>query len=79
MTDNLRAAYYDGDKSIYSLDTVSQDFDIGLGATNYVLVGLITVIMLWNLVIIIFNCVHASIICCCSILLHRRYRGQSAR
>ena len=57
VTDNLRAAYYDGDKSIYDLDTVSQDFDIGLGATNYVLVGLITIIMLWNLVIIIFNCV----------------------
>ena len=34
LTDPLRGAYYYGEKSIYDLDAVNEDFDIGIAVTN---------------------------------------------
>ncbi len=55
-TDALRGPYYTGEKSIYNLDQVSEDFNIGF-ATDYVLLFLLAWIMLKDLAEIIFTCV----------------------
>ena len=57
LTDPLRGAYYYGEKSIYDLDTVNEDFDIGIAAFDYLVLFLICYKMLDTLVTIILNCV----------------------
>ena len=57
LTDPLRGAYYYGEKSIYDLDTVNEDFDIGIAAFDYLILFLICYKMLDTLVTIILNCV----------------------
>lgn len=57
LTDPLRGAYYHGEKSIYDLDTVNEDFDIGIAAFDYLILFLTCVKMLVTLVTIILNCV----------------------
>ena len=57
MTDPLRGAYYYGEKSIYDLDTVNEDFDIGIAALDYVVLFLTCYKMLKILLTIILNCV----------------------
>ena len=57
LTDPLRGAYYYGEKSIYDLDTVNEDFDIGIAALDYIVLFLTCFKMLQTLVTIILNCV----------------------
>ena len=57
MTDPLRGAYYYGEKSIYDLDTVNEDFDIGIAALDYIVLFLTCYKMLKILLTIILNCV----------------------
>ena len=57
LTDPLRGAYYYGEKSIYDLDTVNQDFDIGVAAFDYLVLLLTCFKMLQTLVTIILNCI----------------------
>lgn len=57
LTDPLRGAYYYGEKSIYDLDTVNEDFDIGVAAFDYLILFLTCFKMLETLVTIILNCV----------------------
>ena len=57
LTDPLRGAYYYGEKSIYDLDVVNEDFDIGIAALDYVILFLTCYKMLETLATIILNCV----------------------
>ena len=57
LTDPLRGAYYYGEKSIYDLDTVNEDFDIGVAAFDYLILFLTCYKMLVTLATIILNCV----------------------
>ena len=57
LTDPLRGAYYYGEKSIYDLDTVNEDFDIGVAAFDYIVLLLTCYKMLETLATIILNCV----------------------
>ena len=57
LTDPLRGAYYYGEKSIYDLDTVNEDFDIGIAAFDYLILFLTCFKMLETLATIILNCV----------------------
>ena len=57
LTDPLRGAYYYGEKSIYDLDTVNEDFDIGIAALDYLILFLTCFKMLATLLTIILNCV----------------------
>ena len=57
LTDPLRGAYYYGEKSIYDLDTVNKDFDIGIAALDYIVLFLTCYQMLKILLTIILNCV----------------------
>ena len=57
LTDPLRGAYYYGEKSIYDLDTVNEDFDIGIAAFDYVILFLTCYKMLETIATIILNCV----------------------
>jgi len=55
--DPLRGPYYyEQDRSIYNYDQVDEDFDIGF-KTDYILVWFAAVAVIFNLVIIILNCV----------------------
>lgn len=57
LTDPLRGAYYYGEKSIYDLDTVNEDFDIGLAVFDYIILFLTCFRMLKTLITIILNCI----------------------
>ena len=57
LTDPLRGAYYYGEKSIYDLDTVNEDFDIGIAALDYFVLFLTCFKMLETLATVILNCV----------------------
>ena len=57
LTDPLRGAYYYGEKSIYDLDTVNEDFDIGIAALDYIVLFLTCFKLLQTLITIILNCV----------------------
>ena len=55
--DALRGPYYyEKGKSIYNLDNVKEDFDIGF-KTDYILVWMMAVACIFDLVVIIMNCV----------------------
>ena len=56
LTDPVRGPYYSGEKSIYNIDSVSSDFDIGF-ATDYLVVFLSGIALIFDLVIIILNCI----------------------
>ncbi|MBR1563325.1 MAG: hypothetical protein IJ645_08985 [Ruminococcus sp.] len=55
--DNIRLPYLLGDKSIYDLDTVNQDFDIALFKTNYTVIYLAGIFVMINMAIILVTCV----------------------
>ena len=69
FTDPLRGPYYYGEKDMYSLETVNRDFDIGLTATDYIVVfvaclGVIYALatMLLNVIARIFNLIFLYVI-----------------
>lgn len=55
LTDSLRGAYYYGEKSIYSYSDVDADFDIT--DINFFLMIFMSIFLMWDLVVIIMNCV----------------------
>ena len=57
MFDNVRGPYYNGEKSIYDLDTVNQDFDISFTKTNYLVVYFGAYVLIVNMALIIVNCI----------------------
>ena len=57
VTDNLRGAYYVGDKSIYDVDEVMGDFDIAIGTFDHILILFAAWFMIPNLVICVFNAI----------------------
>ena len=61
LTDGVRGPFYygeDGDRpSIYSIDDVSDAFNIGISGISYLLIGLVAFITLKNLTLCIFNCI----------------------
>ena len=57
MFDNVRGPYYNGEKSIYSLNTVNQDFDISFTKTNYLVVYFGAYVLIANMALIIVNCI----------------------
>ena len=57
LYDNVRAPYYYGDKDIYKLDQVNEDFDISLTKTNYLVIYLAGTALIANMAIIVVSCV----------------------
>ena len=57
MTDAIRGPYYYGEKDIYSLSQVKQDFDISIMKTNYLMVYFMGVTLFGDLAMIILTCV----------------------
>ncbi len=57
MLDNVRAPYYTGDKSIYDLDQVNEDFYVSFSRMNYLLIYLVGIAIVVNMAIIIVNCI----------------------
>lgn len=55
MQDGLRSAYYVGEKDLYDLETVSMDFE--LSEINYIILFIVAFKMIWDLAVIIINCV----------------------
>ena len=57
LDDALRGPYYYNEgRSIYDLDNVDEDFDIGF-KTDYIVVWLLAMALIYDLVVIILNCV----------------------
>ena len=56
LTDPVRGPYYSGEKNIYNISQVSGDFDIGF-ATDYLVVFLAGIALIFDLVTIILNCI----------------------
>jgi hypothetical protein len=57
LTDPIRGPYYYGDKSIYDLKQVNEDFDIAVGAFNYLIMYFLGVVLVWDLAVIVMTCV----------------------
>ena len=57
MTDAIRGPYYYGEKDIYSLSQVKEDFDISIMKTNYLMVYFMGVTLFGDLAMIILTCV----------------------
>ena len=57
LTDALRAPYYYGEKSIYDLKQVNEDFDIAVWAFNYLIMYFMGVALVWDLSVIIVTTV----------------------
>ena len=56
LTDPVRGPYYSGEKSIYNINQVTSDFDVGF-ATDYLVVFLAAIALIFDLVTIILNCI----------------------
>lgn len=57
LMDNVRAPYYLGEKDIYDLDQVNEDFYISFSRMNYLLIYLVGGAIVVNMAIIIVNCI----------------------
>ena len=55
LEDPLRGAYYNGQKSIYNFSEVSRDFEIG--SIDFIVMLLVAFKLIWDLAVIIFDCV----------------------
>lgn len=56
ITDPIRAPYYNGTRSIYSLSQVSDDFTIKLGGISYTIIIIIGALTIWQLLICVLTC-----------------------
>ena len=56
MDDPIRGPYYVGEKNIYDLDDVDEDFRIGFD-TDYIIVYVSCIALIWDLAVIILNCI----------------------
>ena len=57
MDDPVRGPYYEGKKSIYELTSVNADFNLGLGRMDYLIIFVAGVALIFDLLVIILNCV----------------------
>lgn len=57
MTDAIRGPFYYGEKDIYSLSQVKEDFDISIMKTNYLMVYFMGITLFGDLAMIILTCV----------------------
>ena len=57
IMDNLRGGYYIGEKDIYDVDQVMEDFDIAIGTFDHILIIFGAWFMIPNLAICIFNAI----------------------
>ena len=57
LLDGLRGAFYTGEKSIYSLDEVSEAFKIGVGGISYIFIWILAYFTIRNLLRCIFGCI----------------------
>ena len=57
MLDNVRAPYYTGDKNLYDLDQVNEDFHVSFSRMNYLLIYLAGIAIIVNMAVIIVNCI----------------------
>lgn len=57
LTDAVRAPFYYGEKSIYSIGDVSNTFNIMISGISYLMIILITFFTLKNITVCIFNCI----------------------
>lgn len=56
VTDALRGPYYLGKRSIYSLDSVDDDFNIALGGIDYIIIIAVGILVIWQLITCILTC-----------------------
>ena len=56
LDDAIRGPYYVGEKNIYDLDDVDEDFRIGFD-TDYIIVYVACAALIWDLAVIILNCI----------------------
>ena len=56
IDDAIRGPYYIGEKNIYDLDDVDDDFRIGFD-TDYIIVYVACIALIWDLAVIILNCI----------------------
>ena len=56
MDDAVRGPYFAGERSIYDIDDVDEDFKIGFD-TDYIIVYVACMALIWNLAVIILNCI----------------------
>ena len=57
LLDGLRGAFYSGEKSIYSIDEVSEAFKIGVGGISYIFIWILAYFTIRNLLRCIFGCI----------------------
>ena len=57
LTDNLRGAYYGGNKSIYNLDEVSDDFDIAISKMDHIIIIIGAIKIIFDLATCVLNAV----------------------
>lgn len=57
LTDNLRGPYYAGDKSIYKLEQVSDDFDIAVGKLDHIIIIAGAIKIIFDLATCVLNAV----------------------
>lgn len=57
IDDDVRRPYYTGDKDIYDIDTVDQDFNLSVTRMNYLLVYIVGTALIVNMAIIMVNCI----------------------
>ena len=57
FSDPIRGPYFYGEKSIYDLDSVEEDFDIGIHRMNYLVMYLTALALIWDLAVIIFSAI----------------------
>ncbi len=57
MDDAVRDPYYRGAKDIYNIDQVNQDFDISIFKTNYLVAYILTILLIYNMGLIILTAV----------------------
>lgn len=57
LTDAVRAPFYTGTKSVYSLSEVNDVFDIAFGKTNYIIVYVAGTVIAAKMALIIVSCV----------------------
>lgn len=58
VNDALRGPYYNGKRSIYSLDHVDADFEIAVGAggIDYIIIIIMGVLIIWQLITCVLTC-----------------------
>lgn len=56
ITDPVRGPYFAGQRSIYSYDNITDDFDIKLGGIDYTIIIILAALMVWQLFGCIMSC-----------------------